>query len=1703
GILADHRRVCQRLGQLQEQFALSDTDSMLVQAYPGQDSFIWETLWPLMFGGRLIFPGPGDQENSLSILSSAIAEQSVSYIHFTPEALLLFLKSWGDESVARLGSLRHVLCSGGLLQRGAVKTFFRRMNCGLTYLYNPPEAAFEIGFHACQPGMSQEVAPAGKPGSALVYILDQNHNLVPIGVPGEICTKAEGLTPLKLKEKNFPLEDENSPLEGENPPEGKNSPLEGGKGGVWIKTGDKGRWLADGTLELTDCPGPRVWKDGVRFNLSEIETALLGHPSVEECHVLSRTANQFHDQDQTREIVSCIAASKPFSTAHIREYLRSCVPPAMIPGAYVPVNSIPLTNEGKADERILTGLEVTDDDLIQRWETGIRSLPEIDQVKVMIREKTIPQSLLHISDVLPGWQAAKAIGQFSTTMLTDVAHREQTGQEPKAMAFSDGGPLHIPEHAPKTLTRALICTARDQKDQGIIVLQDEDSEVFQSYAELLESAKCILAGLQAQGSEPGDAVILQIENMQDHFSAFWACVLGGIIPLTVAIDTSYSQKTGLVNKLWNSWELLDHPPVLASSHLESALSGLPKLFREDSGKLKEFRIISVEQLKQNPPTGNIYESRPEEVAFYQLSSGSTGIPKCIMETHKGAVNYIHGAMAFGNKPEDITVNWLPMDHVVPLLTCHIKDTYMGSVQIHASTRLVLANPLIWLDLVEKYKATYAWAPNFGFKLLTDALSREPGRKWDVSTLEFVLTGGEQITMPVIKETIDKLVPFGLNPSSMRSGYGMAESGTVVVHPNRLNEKTAFRRFLKSSLPGVLQETEDEGEHTITFTNIGRPKAGAQFRAADLENNILPECVIGRLQIKGDMVTPGYLNNEEANQESFVGDGWYNTGDLCFIKDGSMSIIGREKETIIICGANFYCYEIEDVVNSIEGVEPTFSAACAVDSPDSGTEGLAVFFVPQKSEQKINIPLLQSVRENIAKDLGVSPTYVIPLAKDEFPKTTSGKIQRSQLKKALARGEFDTLLKKIEIASKGPDTLPEWFFRQVWQRKELPKEIPGDDKTGFLSHQTGVSLVFLDKLKLGALMCDKSEQYHYVRVEPGTGFLKLNPRHYQINPREPEHYENLISSVTQDNIRIHQILHLWTYDKHKDEISGTEALEDAQYSGVYSLLSLTRALVRGRKDDDAHSIRMLVISSYTQSVSPGDKIAIERTPVLGLVKTISQEISWLDCRHTDLPVDANNVSAGLILRESRTTAKDRETAFRQGQRRIPKLEKLEFSDKQELPFKQDEVILISGGLGGIGIEIARYLLKNHKSRLILVGRTPLSDSEVIPAQADSLASGMSVPERVKVLQELKQIGEVIYEAADVCDLEQMQQIVSQGKKRWHSDLSGVIHLAGTFPTRLLSEETVESFAKTLGPKMLGSWILRQLVSEQGFFISFGSLFGFFGGVATGAYSAANSFLDAFSHYQQETEKKKSYCFSWTNWDEVGMSRGYLLKEQSRSQGYYMIPANKGILSLLAGLHSAHPRIMIGLDSGKPAIQRYMKSPEVCQSRELAAYFTAPEGSSPMAGMPDIRDRFGTPSRCEFIRIPEMPLTESGEIDISKLSEMDQKSAQASAERITPRTGLERTIGAIWQEVLNVENVGIHQNFFEMGGQSILLIRVQKKLQSAFNRDVSVVELLRYPTISSLAKYMSQEQKQKSSFQEAKERAEKQKSARRKKSRPKRR
>ncbi|MBD2566541.1 SDR family NAD(P)-dependent oxidoreductase [Anabaena lutea] len=1456
-----------------------------------------------------------------------------------------------------------------------------------------------------------------------IYVLDNHQELLPFGVEGEIYIGYIGDAHLNINHSITEV-------------------LEHPSLGSLLRTGTWGRLRRDGSLEVLGLIQRQAWIGGHRINFQTVEQELLSISGIEDCYVLAREG----------KLVAYVVGSKSLSNESLNAHLQANLLGYMLPVAYVQVSNLPLTATGQIDEQVLTSLEVIDTKLIEKWQQQLNSHPEIDQAVVIASSRhTSSPPPLHLAKLLPPGINNTAISLPIAETASVVGLVSTETPQLTTPAISDGGSLNIPEDAPQTLTAALIQTATRSKNQGITYISAKGEQEFQTYSNLLDEAKRILNGLRNQGLQPGQRVILQIASLRDYFPTLWACILGGIQPVTVAVAPTYTEKNAVVNKLYNTWELLEHPCILASDSLIEPLENLPS-----SLALPELKISSVGKLRNYSPTSEIYPCRPDDVAFLQLTSGSTGVPKCIQETHQGIIAHIHAAKQFnGYETENVSLNWLPVDHVVPILTCHFKDTYLGCQQIEVETAVILANPLKWLDLMEEYRVSHSWSPNFGFKLISDALTKTPGKNRDLSSVKFLMNAGEQVTPRVVREFLNSVAPFGIASQVMQPAFGMAEVCTCMTYQNQFNEQTDIYRIKKSSVGGQLEKTTDSSVDVIEFINLGRPVPGVQIRITDDKNYLLPEGVIGRFQIKGKVVTPGYLSNPQANAEAFVGDGWFNSGDLGFILNGHLVLTGREKEVIIINGANYYCYEIEDIVNSIAGVTPTYAGACAFSNQKTGTEGLAIFFSPEKTESQPNLEVIQAIKIEVAAQLGITPYYVIPVESQEFPKTTSGKIQRSQLRKKLESGDFNSLIQDIDILL-GKNTIPDWFYEKVWCQKQA--------RINPLLNVKQAVIVFVDDLGLGQSVCQRLEAQNYpcIKVEAGNNFAHLSSEHYVINPAHEEDYHHLIKSLITNNYTIGHIFHLWNYETYNDGIPNLETLEVSQQKGLYSLLFLVKAIEKLHETKER--IQLLFVASCSQFILPTDAITYQKATVLGFLKTIPQEIPWLDCRHIDLPIAAVEINRTYLLAEFSVLIPESEVAYRNGQRLIPRLKKTDFAEQeqQELPFKHGGVYLITGGLGGIGVKIAKYLLKHYQARLLLIGRTPLPDESTwknYQEGEDKLSA------KIQAYQQLRQLpGTVLYQAVDICNLDDMKQTLYLVSSEWNTQIDGVIHLAGGLPEHLIASETKESLVAGLQQKVMGTWVLHHLLQnhQSGFFIHFSSVNSFFGGTGVGAYAAANSFLEAFSTYQRQHSSWQSYCLSWSMWDETGMSRGYPMKDLSRAKGFDALSPSQGIDSLLVALAHRSNHLFIGLDAGKSHIQRFTLD---CQSlQQLTALFTANTRELSVEQL-QVCDRFGTPTRCNFVQLDEMPLTDAGEVDLKQLTHT--YTGLKVSEQTEPRNQVERQLAEIFKQVLGLEKISIHDNFFTLGGHSVLAAQIVSQIQETFGSDLQLWVLFQSSTIAELA------------------------------------
>jgi amino acid adenylation domain-containing protein len=335
GAMNTHRGVCNRLLWGQRAYGLSESDRVLQKTPFSFDVSVWEFFWPLLSGASLVLARPGGHQDS-EYLTALIRAERISTIHFVPSMLQLFLESGGFEHCP---GLRRVMCSGEALPYGLQERFFARSDAELHNLYGPTEASIEVTSWECRRAGAEETVPIGRPiSNAQIYLLDEQMQPVPVGVPGELhiggtCVARGYLKrPALTAEKFIP------------------HPFSAEPGARLYKSGDLARHLPDGNVDYLGRIDQQIKLRGFRIELGEIEGALGQHPLVRECVVLAR-----EDEPGEKRIAAYLTTRAPQapSTGELRAYLKERLPEYMIPSYFVMLEELPLSPNGKLDRKRL------------------------------------------------------------------------------------------------------------------------------------------------------------------------------------------------------------------------------------------------------------------------------------------------------------------------------------------------------------------------------------------------------------------------------------------------------------------------------------------------------------------------------------------------------------------------------------------------------------------------------------------------------------------------------------------------------------------------------------------------------------------------------------------------------------------------------------------------------------------------------------------------------------------------------------------------------------------------------------------------------------------------------------------------------------------------------------------------------------------------------------------------------------------------------------------------------------------------------------------------------------------------------------------------------------------------------------------------------------------------------------------------------
>ncbi len=559
-----------------------------------------------------------------------------------------------------------------------------------------------------------------------------------------------------------------------------------------------------------------------------------------------------------------------------------------------------------------------------------------------------------------------------------------------------------------TLTELL--EANRQFPRAITYLEGEKEARTVAFAELHERALGILYHLQKLGARPGDKLILFLGNNEQFIDAFWAAVLGGIVPVPVALGISDEHR----HKLLRIARRLGEPLIYTERRsLERIGTFAAETGQTDAFEALRRRAFLVDDLDDISRAGKVHTARAEDVAFIQFSSGSTSEPKGVVLTHGNILANARGSTEVaGFNAEDVSLSWMPLTHDMGLIGFHLV-MFFNRVHTHLMpTELFVRRPLLWLQLASRIRATILCSPNFGYKHYLKVLGDRPLEDLDLQHVRLIFNGAEPISVALCRQFLARMAPARLNGNAMYPVYGLAEASLAVSFP----PPGAPLRTLVVNRHGLtvgheVQPVPAGQREGIELVSEGKAIPYCAVRIADEEDRPLPEGRVGHLHMRGENVTHGYFENPEANAAAFTADGWLRTGDLAVVYEGDLYVTGRAKEIIFVNGQNYYPHDLEAILQSIEGLELGKVVAAGVPAADDDSEQLALFVLHRGALEDF-VALATAAARRLNEQTGLEVADVVPVKR--IPKTTSGKIQRHLLEEAYANGEFDADLKALAV-----------------------------------------------------------------------------------------------------------------------------------------------------------------------------------------------------------------------------------------------------------------------------------------------------------------------------------------------------------------------------------------------------------------------------------------------------------------------------------------------------------------------------------------------------------------------------------------------------------------------------------------------------------------------------------------------------------------
>ena len=513
-----------------------------------------------------------------------------------------------------------------------------------------------------------------------------------------------------------------------------------------------------------------------------------------------------------------------------------------------------------------------------------------------------------------------------------------------------------------TLGELVAVAAASPHRLTFIDAREEESEL--SFADLALHARRAAAGIAALGIEPKDRVALVLPTGVDFMEAFFGAILAGAVPVPLYPPVRLGRLDEFHLRTARMIEVSGARLVLTDRRIGRLLGQSVARARPTLGCRAVADLPRAGELRR--------DARPEDLAVVQFSSGTTVDPKPVALTHANVLSNVAAIDSYVPAGEQSGVSWLPLYHDMGLIGCLLLALYHPGALSLLPPEAFLARPALWLRAISRHRATLTVAPNFAFGLCLKRVRDEDLPGCDLSSLRLVLDGAEPIAPAVLRRFAERFARFGFDARALLPVYGLSEAALAVTFAE----------------PGSGMRTAAVGSSATEVAAVGTPVPGVDVRIVGPDTAEVADGTVGRIEVRGPSVMAGYLEDPAATARA-VKQGWLDTGDLGAVVGGELYVCGREKEVVILRGANHAPQEFEDALSGLRGAREGCAVAAGI-VPD-GADGEELLLLVEKSG-----PLdPDAVRARVLERTGVRPHTVALLAPGTLPRTSSGKLRRGE------------------------------------------------------------------------------------------------------------------------------------------------------------------------------------------------------------------------------------------------------------------------------------------------------------------------------------------------------------------------------------------------------------------------------------------------------------------------------------------------------------------------------------------------------------------------------------------------------------------------------------------------------------------------------------------------------------------------------------